>query len=70
MTEILGDLMYSGPFDPQYDNSDPAKPPHQNFTITVPESFTSGQVSLGVVHLSIVGVSLPNFWLLGVWRWF
>ena len=56
--EVLGTVVYSGPWDPEYDDADRSKPPHQNFTVTVPAEFTSGQVSLGVVHLSVVGVSV------------
>ena len=60
VTEILGNVVYKGAFDPQYDTNEPAGvPPHQNFTVTVPESFTTGQVSLGVVHVALVGVSAP-----------
>ncbi|KAI0712630.1 hypothetical protein C8Q76DRAFT_797464 [Earliella scabrosa] len=59
VTEILGNVVYKGAFDPQYDTNEPAGvPPHQNFTVTVPESFTSGQVSLGVVHVALVGASM------------
>ena len=58
--EVLGNVVYKGAFDPQYDTNEPAGvPPHQNFTVTVPESFTTGQVSLGVVHMALVGVSAP-----------
>ncbi|KAH9925403.1 uncharacterized protein BXZ73DRAFT_79062 [Epithele typhae] len=62
VTQFLGNIVYSGSFDPQYDSSDPSKPPFQNFSIEIPSTATSGQqLSIGVVHLSIVGASGTPF---------
>nr|VWP00828.1 Cation-transporting ATPase (EC [Ganoderma boninense] len=57
VSQVLGNLVYTGAYNPQYDNNDPTKPPHQNFEVTVPASFSAGQVSLGIAHLSVVGAS-------------
>lgn len=58
VTEVLGNVVYNGPFNPQYHSEAPTgAPPHQNFSVAVPDTFQSGQVSLGVAHLSLVGVS-------------
>ena len=59
VSQVLGNVVYTGSFNPEYDSKDPTKLPHQNFEVTVPSSFSSGQVSLGVAHLSLVGVSVP-----------
>ena len=64
-SDILGVVAYSGGYNPQY-SDDAALPPHQNFSIAVPEAFTSGQVSLGVAHFTLIGVS-DIFGLL-IWR--
>ena len=58
VSQVLGNVVYTGSFKPEYDSTDPTKPPHQNFEVTVPSSFSPGQVSLGVAHLSLVGVSV------------
>ena len=58
-SDILGQILYNGPYDPKEDASLAWKPPHQNFTVTVPTSFSSGEnVALIATHLSLVGVSL------------
>ena len=58
---MLGDVVYTGSYKPEFNSKTPQKPPHQNFEITVPKSFKPGQVSLGVAHLSLVGVSILRF---------
>ncbi|KAM5538618.1 hypothetical protein V8D89_007647 [Ganoderma adspersum] len=62
VSKVLGDVVYTGSYKPEYNSKTPQKPPHQNFEITVPKSFTAGQVSLGVAHLSLVGAgSEPTY---------
>lgn len=59
VSQYLGQILYNGPYDPQYDNVTPPdhKQPHQNFTIQVP-SFSSGdEVAMSVTHLTLVEVS-------------
>ncbi|KAI1794789.1 hypothetical protein LXA43DRAFT_86903 [Ganoderma leucocontextum] len=55
VSKVLGDVVYHGAYKPEYNSKTPSKSPHQTFEITVPKSFSSGQVSLGVAHLSLVG---------------
>ncbi|EJF56663.1 hypothetical protein BD309DRAFT_962004 [Dichomitus squalens] len=55
VSQVLGNVVYNGPYNPQYATDAPSKPPHQNFSVTVPSTFQSGQVSLGVAHFSLVG---------------
>lgn len=58
VSQVLGSVVYSGPWNPQF-GADRTKPPHQNFTVTVPDTYPAGQqVSLGVAHLEYVGVSM------------
>ena len=60
--DLLGPTLYKGGFNPQYpDHPTPLNVPQQNFTVTVPETFPSGQAVLSVVHLSLVGVSKRHF---------
>ncbi|TFK90759.1 hypothetical protein K466DRAFT_542923 [Polyporus arcularius HHB13444] len=57
-TGVLGTVLYNGPYKPQYADGAPSLPPHQNFSIQVPATFKSGQVSLGVAHFALVGASM------------
>ncbi|EPQ51133.1 hypothetical protein GLOTRDRAFT_123360 [Gloeophyllum trabeum ATCC 11539] len=55
--EAMGTILYNGDFNPQY-STEPgtgSKPPHQNFTVTVPSNIQSGPAILSVAHLSLVG---------------
>ncbi|KAI0078627.1 hypothetical protein K474DRAFT_1660246 [Panus rudis PR-1116 ss-1] len=58
---IFGQIVAKGDFNPQRD-SDPTKPPHQNFTVTLPSITTDdtgiGEIRLSVAHLALVGASL------------
>lgn len=59
-SEELGTVLYDGPFDPQF-TTEPGTsslPPHENFTLTIPSTFTKGQAQLGVAHFFLLGVSL------------
>ncbi|EIN13077.1 hypothetical protein PUNSTDRAFT_98137 [Punctularia strigosozonata HHB-11173 SS5] len=56
--EDIGSILYNGPYNPVFTLDDPAtrfKPPHQNFTVTVPPAEISGLAVLSVTHLSLVG---------------
>ncbi|PIL22935.1 hypothetical protein GSI_15631 [Ganoderma sinense ZZ0214-1] len=55
VSQVLGNVVYTGSYKPEYDTKAPSKPPHQTFEVTVPSSFSKGEVSLGVAHLSLVG---------------
>ncbi|KAF7377905.1 hypothetical protein MSAN_00214200 [Mycena sanguinolenta] len=68
-SETLGTILYNGPYDPEFSNdgSGVNKPPHQNFTVTIPSSASSGPAQLGVIHLALVGLSeTPLFETLNV----
>ncbi|KAI0820442.1 hypothetical protein BC628DRAFT_1330372 [Trametes gibbosa] len=54
VTQVLGDVLYAGPYSPQL-SAPQNKPPHQNFSIHIPENFASGQASLGVAHFAVIG---------------
>lgn len=51
----MGRILYNGPFKPVYHEQ--SLPPYENFTVTVPDSFESGDAVIGVAHVSLVGVS-------------
>ena len=58
----LGTVLYNGGFDPQY--GPPRvwwKPPHQNFTVTIPSDAPKGKAVLGLVHVALIGVSSKIF---------
>ncbi|KAM5538574.1 hypothetical protein V8D89_007603 [Ganoderma adspersum] len=62
VTEVMGSLVYSGPYNPQLDTAANWRPPYQNFTVTVLEHFTpSSEVSLNVAHFSLIGAGLMPF---------
>ena len=55
--DVLGHVLYNGPYNPQFQSGEEQKPPHQNFTVTVPSSLEMGPAILSVTHLTLVGVS-------------
>lgn len=55
-TDVLGTVLYNGPFNPVYHES--ALPPYQNFTVTIPEGINPGSAQLNVAHASLIGVSV------------
>ena len=58
--EVLGSVAYKGAYDPQL--VEPWIPPYQNFTVEVPSHFKPPmEVSLGVAHFSLIGVSAVLF---------
>ncbi|KAI0647687.1 hypothetical protein C8Q79DRAFT_524245 [Trametes meyenii] len=62
VTQVLGNVVYSGVYAPKLQQGQEAyKSPYQNFTVTVPSTFTAGQVSLGVAHFSLVGAGAMPF---------
>ncbi|KAJ7080584.1 hypothetical protein B0H15DRAFT_953455 [Mycena belliarum] len=55
-SEIIGSILYNGPYDPEFHtNVSFSKPPHQNFTVTVPPAARKGVAQLSVTHFSLVG---------------
>ncbi|KAJ3575118.1 hypothetical protein NP233_g1314 [Leucocoprinus birnbaumii] len=51
----MGQILYSGGFDPKPDPNDAIKPPHQNFTVTLPSNLPKGSAQVGVAHFSLIG---------------
>ncbi|KAF8991184.1 hypothetical protein BDQ17DRAFT_1333028 [Cyathus striatus] len=60
-TDIMGAILYNGPYNPQYSSPPDAKPPHQNFTIVIPQSATVGKAQLGLAHFRLLGAGLAPF---------
>lgn len=54
-SERLGDVIYSGYFNPQLHSKGPAVP-HEYFTVAVPPTFPPGPAVVSVPHSSLVGV--------------
>ncbi|KAJ7621006.1 hypothetical protein FB45DRAFT_1006451 [Roridomyces roridus] len=52
-SEILGTILYNGPYDPEFRTS--GKPPYQNFTVQIPADANKGSAQLSVTHFSLVG---------------
>ncbi|KAJ7729797.1 hypothetical protein B0H16DRAFT_225176 [Mycena metata] len=59
-SEVLGSILYNGPFNPQFVTG-VSRPPHQNFTVTVPSTVSSGPAQLAVSHFSLVGAGPFTF---------
>ncbi|EPQ52378.1 hypothetical protein GLOTRDRAFT_95968 [Gloeophyllum trabeum ATCC 11539] len=54
-TEVLGNVLYSGAWQPDYSQPAGALPPHQNFTVQVPEGLESGPAVLSASHMVLIG---------------
>ncbi|KAF5317573.1 hypothetical protein D9619_013214 [Psilocybe cf. subviscida] len=54
---ILGSILYNGPYKPQIHDNAVGKPPHQNFTVTVPSTIEKGNAQLVVFHVTLIGAS-------------
>ncbi|EKV07748.1 hypothetical protein Pdw03_4204 [Penicillium digitatum] len=57
--EVLGAILYNGPFNPVYHESN--LPPYENFTVTVPASATLGKGQINVAHASLIGAGPSAF---------
>ncbi|KAF4167367.1 hypothetical protein CNMCM6936_005324 [Aspergillus lentulus] len=51
--DVLGTILYNGPFKPEYHES--GQPPYQNFSVNIPEAIGKGKAQLNVAHVSLVG---------------
>ena len=70
-SEILGNILYVGPFDPEFPSvfTPPFDQPQQNFSVQVPSYFQSGnQVQLAVTLLTLIGVSGSPVFGFFLWR--
>ncbi|PPQ78749.1 hypothetical protein CVT25_010752 [Psilocybe cyanescens] len=62
---ILGQILYNGPFNPQYQSSAIGyQIPGQNFTVTLPSDLGKGPASLNVFHVALYGHVLASSELL------
>ncbi|KAJ5500045.1 hypothetical protein N7453_009096 [Penicillium expansum] len=57
--EVLGTILYNGPFNPVYHESNLA--PYENFTVTVPASATLGKGQINVAHAALIGAGPSAF---------
>ncbi|KAJ5384834.1 hypothetical protein N7517_002745 [Penicillium concentricum] len=57
--EVLGTVLYNGPFNPQYHES--SLPPYENFTVTMPTSATLGRSQINVAHAALIGAGPSAF---------
>jgi len=60
-SDLLGSILYNGPYLPTQIPASSSKPPNQNFTVTIPASTPSGLAQLGVVHVSLIGAGPEPF---------
>ncbi|KAJ5904717.1 uncharacterized protein N7473_001633 [Penicillium subrubescens] len=51
--EVMGTILYQGPFDPQHHES--SQPPYQNFTVTLPNLIAAGNAQINVARAALVG---------------
>ncbi|GIJ81613.1 hypothetical protein Asppvi_000112 [Aspergillus pseudoviridinutans] len=51
--EVMGTILYTGPFKPEYHES--SQPPYQNFSVNIPEAIGKGKAQLNIAHVSLVG---------------
>ncbi|KAF7377898.1 hypothetical protein MSAN_00213500 [Mycena sanguinolenta] len=62
-SEILGTILYNGPYDPEFHSTGGGvnDRPYQNFTVTIPSSVSPGPAQLGVAHVALVGAGQYPF---------
>lgn len=53
--KALGTVLYAGPYLPKLYAA--FNPPHDNFSVYLPETFEKGTAQINVVHYALVGVS-------------
>lgn len=63
--KAMGTVLYTGPYLPKFYAA--FNPPHENFTVYLPEAFEKGTAQLNVVHFSLVGVSAFSQCIVLVW---
>ncbi|KAF9445455.1 hypothetical protein P691DRAFT_675614 [Macrolepiota fuliginosa MF-IS2] len=60
-SDTMGQVLYSGSYNPQRDPANRTKQPFQNFTVTVPSNLPKGPAQIGVAHFSLIGAGLMPF---------
>ncbi|KAJ5155196.1 hypothetical protein N7492_007999 [Penicillium capsulatum] len=51
-SDVLGTIMYNGPFSPAYHDS---SPPYENFTVKIPDDLAEGKAKLNIAHATLIG---------------
>jgi hypothetical protein len=60
-SNIMGTILYKGAYNPQFSEPSDGLPPHENFSVAIPATFTKGRAQLGVVHVALGGAGLAPF---------
>jgi hypothetical protein len=53
---IGGNILYNGPFDPEFQNTGITNLPGQKFTVTIPASTPAGLMSLNAARFDLITV--------------
>ncbi|KZT19187.1 hypothetical protein NEOLEDRAFT_1142357 [Neolentinus lepideus HHB14362 ss-1] len=53
--EEMVTVLYNGGYNLQYSDTGEEKPPHQNFSVAVPQGLEAGYALLSVGHVALVG---------------
>ncbi|KAF9465549.1 hypothetical protein BDZ94DRAFT_1253388 [Collybia nuda] len=57
----LGTVLYNGGYKPVFQTGAASKPPHQNFTVTIPTTAPKGSALIGVSHMALIGAGQAAF---------
>ncbi|KAJ5820023.1 hypothetical protein N7474_005614 [Penicillium riverlandense] len=55
--EEIGDVLYAGPFNPEFHQTG-GHGPYQNFTVKIPKYLAAGKAQINVAHAYLLGASL------------
>ncbi|KAG6807750.1 hypothetical protein H0H93_001128 [Arthromyces matolae] len=61
VTDGVYTVLYNGGYKPEYQQNALQKPPHQNFTVTIPSDAQPGLAQLGLIHVTLIGAALAPF---------
>ncbi|KAF8638995.1 hypothetical protein AX17_001797 [Amanita inopinata Kibby_2008] len=53
--QVMGRILFAGPFTPKPAAPGTHKPPHENFTVEVPHNFPKGPAQLNVAYFALFG---------------
>ncbi|KAF9260742.1 hypothetical protein L218DRAFT_932259 [Marasmius fiardii PR-910] len=57
----VGEILYTGPYNPVFETPTSSLPPYQNFSLTIPASTPKGAAQLSLTHFSMIGASRVPF---------
>ncbi|KAK7444003.1 hypothetical protein VKT23_015400 [Stygiomarasmius scandens] len=57
----MGFILYDGSFNPQFSVPSGPLPPHENFTVSIPNTTAKGNAQLQFLHVSLIGAGLAPF---------